>query len=280
MALGEGGERFVRGVAVMGDVVREDAGAFGQEADRAHPCRLLGELLPVHVTLDAPGHAEGMIHRDDVDLPAGRGLRFEVRPGLGGKLAGVGGVEEAAAVPFDPAARDVMRATSRPLGELLASVEASHLYVGLGGTANMDGGAGLLDALAALPAPTTVLCDVRTRLADAARLFGPQKGATDEGVRELERRLESMDELRPYADLEGSGAAGGLGAALAALGADLVRGAPSVLDLVGFDDALTAHDLVVSGEGQIDATTLEGKAPGEVARRCSAAGNPSSSASA
>lgn len=171
--------------------------------------------------------------------------------------------------------RDPLRASSRGLGELLLSVFAESpgsVVVGLGGSATVDGGAGMRECVRELPVPTLVLCDVRTRLRDAARLFGPQKGATGEGVRELERRLAAMDELRPYAGLEGSGAAGGLGAALAALGADLVPGAPTLLDLVGFDDALTDHDLVVTGEGQIDVTTSEGKAPGEVARRCSAVG--------
>ena len=81
-----------------------------------------------------------------------------------------------------------------------------------------------------------------------------------------------MDELQPYAALPGSGAAGGLGAALAALGAELVAGAATVLDLVGFDARLAGCDLVVTGEGAVDATTLEGKAPGEVAARARAAG--------
>jgi glycerate kinase len=190
---------------------------------------------------------------------------------LAGRLpAGHVVVEAAAVVPFDPAVRDVMRVSSRPLGELLASVEAAHLYVGLGGTANMDGGAGLLDALAALPAPTTVLCDVRTTLYDAPRLYGPQKGATPEQVVELEARFRADARLAPFASLPGSGAAGGLGAALASLGGELVAGAGAILDLVGFDPARSS--LVVTGEGRVDATTGEGKVAAEVARRCAAAG--------
>ena len=110
------------------------------------------------------------------------------------------------------------------------------------------------------------------RSADAARLFGPQKGATPETVPVLERRLAGMDELAPYAGLPAPGAAGGLGAAFAALGAELVEGAPTVLDLVGFDERLREADLVVTGEGQVDRTTVEGKAPGVVAARCAAAG--------
>ena len=157
-------------------------------------------------------------------------------------------------------------------GELLAGLDAERLLVGLGGTANMDAGAGLLEVLAALPAPTTVLCDVQTTLYDAPRLFGPQKGATPEQVAELERRFRSIVELAPFAELPGSGAAGGLGAALASLGAELVPGAAAILDLLGFEPS--AFDLVVTGEGRVDATTGEGKAPAEVARRCAAAGVP------
>jgi glycerate kinase len=81
-----------------------------------------------------------------------------------------------------------------------------------------------------------------------------------------------MSELAPYASLPGSGAAGGLGAAFAALGAELVPGAPAVLDLVGFDERLADCDLAITGEGQVDRTTTEGKAPGVVAARCAAAG--------
>ena len=171
--------------------------------------------------------------------------------------------------------RDPLRASSRGLGELLLAAFAespSSAFVALGGTATVDGGAGLRECMRTLPVPTVALCDVRTRLADAARLFGPQKGASRMGVEELERRLAAMEELGPYADLPGAGAAGGLGAAFAALGADLVPGATTVLDLVGFDERLAGHDLVVTGEGQIDETTAEGKAPGEVAARCFAAG--------
>ncbi|MBA3375063.1 MAG: glycerate kinase, partial [Actinobacteria bacterium] len=116
------------------------------------------------------------------------------------------------------------------------------------------------------------LCDVQTRLGDAARIFGPQKGASAADVATLTRRLAAMEKLRPYAELPGAGAAGGLGAALAALGAELVPGAATVLDLLGFDELLADCDLVVTGEGQVDATTAEGKAPGEIASRCVAAG--------
>jgi glycerate 2-kinase len=187
-------------------------------------------------------------------------------------------VEAAAAIGLPLLARserDPLRASSRGLGELIAAalVESPPgLVVGLGGVATVDGGAGLREVLRKLPLPTIALCDVRTTLVDAARLFGPQKGATAETVPLLARRLADMEELAPYAELTGAGAAGGLGAALAALGAELVPGAPAVLDLVAFDARLREADLVVTGEGRVDRTTAEGKAAGVVATRCAAAG--------
>ena len=175
-------------------------------------------------------------------------------------------------LPFDAGRLDPLAASSRGLGELLARVQAPRLVVGLGGTANMDAGAGLLDVLPALPAPTTVLCDVQTTLYDAPCLFGAQKGATPAQVAELEARFRGLEALTPFAGLPGSGAAGGLGAALASLGAELVPGARTVLDLIGLD--VRGYRLVVTGEGRVDATTTEGKVPAEVARRCFDAGIP------
>jgi glycerate kinase len=186
-------------------------------------------------------------------------------------------VEAAAAIGLPlllPHERDPLRASSRGLGELILAALAgspASLVVGLGGTATVDGGAGMREVVGALPVPTVALYDVRTRLADAARVFGPQKGASPDDVVVLARRLEALEELRPFAQLPGAGAAGGLGAALAALGAELVPGAATVLDLLGFDDLLPRCDLVVTGEGQVDATTSVGKAPGEVAARARAA---------
>ena len=184
---------------------------------------------------------------------------------------GTAAVEAAEAIPLDPARLDPFGASSRGLGELIRAVgRPRELVVGLGGTANVDGGAGLRTVLDELPAPTRVACDVDVPLLDAARVFAAQKGASSEDALELERQLRSMEELAPYADLPGAGAAGGLGAALAALGAELVAGAELVLDTIGFDPAW--YDVVVTGEGTVDRTTTRGKAPGAVARRCRAAG--------
>ena len=180
-------------------------------------------------------------------------------------------VEAAEAIPLDRERLDPLAASSRGLGELILAVGSPReLLVGLGGTANVDGGAGLLDVLDGLPVPTSVACDVDVPLLDAARVFAAQKGAAPGEAAELEARLAARSDLAPYAQLPGAGAAGGLGAAFASLGAELVPGAARVLDLVGFDPS--PYDVVVTGEGTVDATTVRGKAPGEVARRCRVAG--------
>lgn len=180
-------------------------------------------------------------------------------------------IESAEAIPLDPGRLDPLRASSRGLGELiLAAGRPASLLVGLGGTANVDGGSGLLEVVRELPAPTRVACDALVPLRDAARRFSRQKGASERQAAELEARLAAMEELRPYAELPGAGAAGGAGAALASLGAELVRGADLVLDALGFDPR--GADLVITGEGTVDETTATGKAPAVVADRCRAAG--------
>ena len=177
-------------------------------------------------------------------------------------------VEATEVVPLDPGRLDPIAATSRGLGELIRSLDApSELLVCLGGTANVDGGVGMLEVLDELPAPTVVACDVDVPLRDAVHVFAAQKGARPDDLAVLERRLAP---LAAYAEVPGAGAAGGLGAAFASLGAELRPGAALVLDRLRFDPA--GYDLVVSGEGTVDATTTRGKAPGEVARRCAAAG--------
>jgi glycerate kinase len=177
-------------------------------------------------------------------------------------------VEAAAAIPLDPERLDPLVASSRGYGELVAaalSEEPAALLLALGGTATMDAGAGFLDVVSHLPLPARVACDVSARLLEAPRLFGPQKGARAAVIAELERRFAAREELVLFQHKPGAGAAGGLGAALASLGAELVPGASLVLDLIRFDAG--GYDLVVTGEGRVDATTALGKAPGEVARR-------------
>jgi len=192
-------------------------------------------------------------------------------------------VEAAAAVGLPllaPDRLDPLHASSEGVGELLlAAVEggARTLLVCVGGTATVDGGAGLRAVVGDRLAPVRirVACDVRNPLLGdrgAARAFGPQKGAGPAEVEELERRLAADAALAPFSDLRGAGAGGGLGAGLAALGAELVDGAELVLDTVGFDALARGADLVVSGEGTADRTTLEGKAPGAVRARCAQLG--------
>ena len=172
-----------------------------------------------------------------------------------------------------PGELDPVAASSRGLGELIlaAGPHARELLVALGGSATVDGGAGLREVLAELPLPTTVACDVASPLLGnrgAARAYGPQKGASPEQVEELERRLAGIAELRPAADLAGAGAAGGLGAAFAVLGAELVPGAELVLETIGFRERIRSTAVVVTGEGIVDRTSAEGKAPAVALRLC------------
>jgi glycerate kinase len=172
--------------------------------------------------------------------------------------------------------RDAWAASTHGTGELIvAAVEAGarRVVVAVGGSATTDGGAGALEVLdeAGIEVPITVLCDVRTVWEDAPRVFGPQKGASDaRTIKRLERRLDSLADKAPR-DPRGvpmTGCAGGLSGGLWAFrGAKLVPGAAYVLDAIGFDDRMREARFVVTGEGKLDAQTLEGKACAEVATR-------------
>jgi glycerate 2-kinase len=180
--------------------------------------------------------------------------------------------------------REPERATTFGTGELiLAAVRegAAEVLVAVGGSATTDGGAG---AIAAIDeggglggARVVVLCDVRTPFERAAEVFGPQKGADPAAVEVLTERLHDLAATLPR-DPRGrplTGCAGGLSGGLwAAFGADLVPGAAFVLDALAFDPRMRASHAVLTGEGRIDAQTLQGKAAGEVAVRCRQAGVP------
>src|SRR5205807_2001631 len=138
----------------------------------------------------------------------------------------------------------------------------------------LDGGWGLEARVVALADVTTALVGPE----GAAPVFGPQKGAGTEGVKLLSRGLERLGELMArhgrgdLATLPCGGAAGGLGAGLAFFAkAQLLPGAEWVLSRVGFDAALASAQLVITGEGSFDRTSLVGKASGEVVRRAQAA---------
>jgi len=161
---------------------------------------------------------------------------------------------------------DPLSASSRGLGELVARFQGEpRLWIGLGGSATVDGGR---DWPALRLPPTTVFCDVRTDLADAARIFAPQKGARPEDVPVLAARLAGLGLPRGPR----TGAAGGLGAKLLALGAELVDGGDRMLDVLDFAAACRGVEAVVTGEGRLDASSLEGKLPVVVARRARALG--------
>jgi glycerate kinase len=178
--------------------------------------------------------------------------------------------------------RDAWAASTRGTGELIAAaVEAGaeRVIVTVGGSATTDGGAGALEALeeAGVTVDMSVLCDVRVPFEDAARVFGPQKGADQELVRRLSERLQQQAaEMRR--DPRGepmTGAAGGLSGALwANHGARLEDGAAFVLGALGFDERMRESAFVVTGEGRIDNQTVTGKLVGEVATRCRQAGVP------
>ena len=129
----------------------------------------------------------------------------------------------------------------------------------------------------------TVMCDVDNPLLGpdgAARTFAPQKGADASCVRRLERGMENYARVleRTFGegfDVPGAGAAGGMGAGcLAFLGAHAEPGVERVLSLVGFDRLLQDADLVVTGEGRLDAQTARGKIVAGVAAACARAGVP------
>jgi len=161
-----------------------------------------------------------------------------------------------------------LKASSNGLGELLYKLQsAPKLLIGLGGSATVDGGMGWPPLT--LP-PTKVFCDVTTDLPDAVKLFAPQKGALPADLPALHDRLMALG----LPTGKHTGAAGGLGAKLKSLGAELQDGAEAMLDTLGFDDACKACDAVVTGEGRLDRSTLEGKLPIRVATRARSLDKP------
>jgi glycerate kinase len=169
---------------------------------------------------------------------------------------------------------DPVAATTRGTGELIASAAAAgatQILVAVGGSATTDGGLGAVEALGwSLPVPVTVAYDVDTRFLDAARIYGPQKGAAAEEIELLTSRLVRRADVyraRTGVDVEGlrgGGAAGGLAGGLAAIGATLRPGFEVVAEAVGLRERLDNADLVVTGEGRLDSTSFAGKVVGGV----------------
>lgn len=226
-------------------------------------------------TLDVlHGSLGGEWHEVEVHGPLGVnvGARWLMLPG---RVAAIESAEAIGLGLVPPGERDVMNASSRGLGELIDEAMAAdpvELVVFLGGTGTVDGGSGLMSVVGDLRVPTRAAYDVRAPLLDAVWVFAEQKGATPEQLPVLERKLLDLGALESHREVPGSGAAGGLGAALASLGAELVEGAPLVLELIGFRKALARADLVVTGEGAVDRSTWMGKAPSAVLSACREAG--------
>ena len=178
-----------------------------------------------------------------------------------------------------PTVQTALAAHSRGVGQLIAAAAAAgagRLVVGLGGSACTDGGRGMIDALGGLDAAKALLAGVQLIAATdvehpllgtmgAARVFGPQKGADPDTVLVLERRLtEWAAELnaaagRAVSDEPGAGAAGGLGAALLALGGSRASGATVIAEHTRLADDVAAAELVITGEGRFDDQSLHGK---------------------
>jgi glycerate kinase len=184
-----------------------------------------------------------------------------------------------------PTPQTALAAESRGVGQLIAAAleaGATRIVVGLGGSASTDGGRGLIEELGGLLTARRRLaeveliaaCDVEYPLVGpwgAARVFGPQKGADPATVAALEDRLvQWAGELdaaagRPVSAESGAGAAGGIGAALLALGGRCESGASIIAELTGLAGEIAAVDLVVTGEGKFDEQSLRGKVIGALA---------------
>lgn len=193
-----------------------------------------------------------------------------------------------------PTAHTAVAAHSRGVGQLIgAAIDdgARTVVVGLGGSGSTDGGRGMLEALGGLPEARRRLAGVDLVAATdvehpllgptgAARVFGPQKGADPATVESLEARLTAWAaELeagsgRTVTALPGAGAAGGLGAALMALGGRRESGSALIAGHTGVAGELAAADLVVTGEGRLDDQSLHGKVVGALAAAAGLAGVP------
>jgi glycerate 2-kinase len=234
-------------------------------------------------TLDALADAlGGELRTVSVSDPLGRPIDAAFALG-----DGVAVVETAAASGLglvDPSERDPIEASTFGTGQLIvAAIEAGAglVYLGVGGSATTDGGAGAIRAVreagGLAGARIAVLTDVRTPFEHAARVFGPQKGAGEDQVKRLTKRLGDQAR-RLNRDPRGvpmTGAAGGLSGGLwAEFGAQLVPGAQFVLDAVDFDRRMRAARAVVTGEGKLDQQSLAGKVVSEVSTRARQAGVP------
>lgn len=215
---------------------------------------------------------------------------------------------------LDPGSLDPLRATTYGTGQMMRhAIEqsgAKRIVMGIGGSATNDAGCGMaaalgvvfldqngerldptpeslphcvkIDASKRLPLPAIfVACDVDNPLLGArgaVRVYGPQKGVTEDDIDGLEEVLARVVELtgdKHLASFPGAGAAGGLGFGLLSFcDAALVPGFELVADEIGLMSKIHASDLVITGEGKYDWQTLSGKGPAGVAAMAHEAGRP------
>ncbi|RKS68543.1 glycerate kinase [Motilibacter peucedani] len=261
---------------LKGTLSAADACAAVGRAARAHGCDV--------VELPLADGGEGTL-----DALGGANRRSRVTGPLGEPVVGAWRLDDGeAVVEMAQAAglvlaggregNDPWGATTRGVGELvlLALDEgARSVVVSVGGSASTDGGRGAYEVLAPhrqrlAGVELVVAADVTTPYLDAARVFAPQKGADAALVERLTERLQDTaaqlqaDTGVDVRALPGSGAAGGLAGGLAALGARIVPGFDLVAGRLGLAAQVAAADLVVTGEGRLDASSLAGKVVGGV----------------
>lgn len=333
MPIGDGGEGTGEALAASGGTTRRAAqahDAFGRVISAEYLLFDAAGNVPSAVSDGSAANSEAVRSAEESDASStvhaegGRGLERSVGTYHEAfiEMAVVAGLGSSDRTP-----EAALAATTYGVGELVLDAiacGAQTIYLGLGGSATNDGGAGFLQALGARlldadgrdiptglvglekvasidlapavqalgPARLIALSDVTNPLVGsrgALRVFGPQKGlaqdpdALDAYDRWMVRygalldaacRAVAAPRFRSLAGVPGAGAAGGLGAAVLALGGTLTPGIDAVLDRAGFDEALRDCDVVVTGEGMMDGQTAGGKAPLGVARRARAAGVP------
>ena len=231
----------------------------------------------------------GHLEWAEVSDPLGRPVRAAY--GVAGDLAIIESAAACGLTLLTKEERNPLVTSTKGLGELImAAIDKGcrKFLIGLGGSATNDGGMGMIRAEGFLEKTKgmkfTVACDVDTPYIGehgASRVFGPQKGASEQDVDVLEERLrgyaltilkETGVDVR---DMAGAGAAGGLGGAFRAyLGAELKRGVDLVLDQIDFDSKIRGADLVITGEGCSDYQTLKGKTASGVLERAKRQGIP------